>query len=100
MIRWQVTAALHDQPVMVALDVPNGNQSARAEITGENAVEVREELQRFAGAFGHALDLNLTTAIDLDAALKSLPEWYEVEVIEGAAIAVSYATGLDPDALT
>ncbi|MBI4739001.1 hypothetical protein HY772_05585 [Candidatus Woesearchaeota archaeon] len=60
---------------------------------------LRADLAKGYGAFGHLFKLEATTAIDLDYALKALPE-YGIEIVEGEALLNEYDPEISDNSVT
>ncbi|WP_416672145.1 hypothetical protein [Egbenema bharatensis] len=101
MIRWKLTSLFDpDLELIASLPVTGKNQAAPLKMEGpKEEVEATARRIRFEpGAFGHKLDINQITAIDVDYLFSQMP--LAVEIIEGAEV---IAGGYDPevgDALT
>jgi hypothetical protein len=96
MVRWTIIDPFSEDTADVSLDVDNGNQPGTPAITGtKNLIkDIKSYLSFSSGAFGHQLSLDTTTAIDMDAALRSPDNPFSVEVSEGRSIVADYDPGI------
>ena len=102
MISWSITNPFDDTDCTIALDVSDGNQYASTEIDGEKDLieDLKSYFARSTGAFGHLIDLESASAIDLDYALQSDVCPFDVEITEGEEIVEIYDSGIPEGALT
>lgn len=91
--------------IIISVNSTDSNESGRVVYEGdESAVQIlRHYLGLSYGAFGHTLNPELTTPIDMDAALKS-PEISEIfgtaEIIEGGDLVKTYDPGIPDGSVT
>jgi hypothetical protein len=100
MITWQVTDPIDDESAVISLDVEDGNQYGKAEMEGDKPLinVIEGYMLTASGAFGHRINLDSVSAIDLDYALRS--SYLAVEITEGKEIVESYDPGIPEGALT
>ena len=100
MITWQITDPIDDESATISLDVEDGNQYSKAEMDGDKSLlnVIEGFMLTASGAFGHRIDLENVSAIDLDYALRL--SWLDVEITEGEEIVADYDPGVPEGALT
>jgi hypothetical protein len=90
--------------VEVWLDVSDGNDFAETQWSGpDHRIEsVKRYLNNAHGAFGHLIDADCTSPIDLDCAIAKIPQLQDVhpQLIEGAELVASYDPDLPEGAVT
>jgi hypothetical protein len=99
---FKVAVSKGGQTIELQLRVENGNDFAIPEYLGGNSLEyaVRNYLASAYGAFGHAIDPDSLTAIDLHAALASPRSPFTFEVLEGMEFVETYDPQIPADAIT
>lgn len=91
-----------NREITVSLAVNSPHETAEIIYSGDNflTAHIKEILSLSIGAFGHSIGSS-TTAIDLNAALKSDRfKEYKVELIEGGELVKSYDPGIPEGAVT
>lgn len=91
-----------DREITASIAVNSPHETAEIIYSGDEflAQQVKEVLSLSIGAFGHLIG-SKTTAIDLDAALKSDRfKEYKVQLIEGEDLVKSYDPGIPEGAIT
>ena len=93
-ITWRITTPIEHKTVSASLNADTANTPTQATFEGpdKEITELKRELSRQSGAFGHAIILDSVTPIDLDAALRKIG-LYGIEIIEGQEL---LADGYDP----
>jgi hypothetical protein len=99
---FKVAVSKSVQTIELQLRVESANESAVPEFLGGNSLEyvVRDYLASAYGAFGHTIDPNSLTAIDLHAALASPRSPFTFEVLEGAVFVETYDPQIPANAIT
>jgi len=95
-VRWTVTDPFLEGYVYISLNVVDGNQPEKPVISGNKTLidYLKLYLRLSSGAFGHQISLDITTAIDMDAALRSSNNPFDIEITEGRGIVASYDPGI------
>jgi hypothetical protein len=83
MYQWSIIDPILEEDATATLVTKSPNDAGMASIEGSEDVmsQTIDHLSRSCGAFGHQINIESTTAIDIDAALSNF--WLETKLIKG-----------------